>query len=134
MHTTFCRRYEAFSRLCSFCGFYLKMLPRRLRARHAIPCSDGIKTHFHFFLTDSSQTSVINMTHLRRRNVYGDTWKEADWLNGEAFIGVLILCSVDRSESDSASSYRLQSLIVQHFLFLASDVSAYNGSCDVDGH
>ncbi|XP_070773707.1 piggyBac transposable element-derived protein 4-like [Enoplosus armatus] len=72
--------------------------------RYVISRVDDIKSCFQLFLTDSMVTIVMNMTNLEGRRVYGDTWKEVDPVNIEAYVGVLILCGVYRSRNESASS------------------------------
>ncbi|KAM3595866.1 uncharacterized protein V6R79_004187 [Siganus canaliculatus] len=72
--------------------------------KYATSRIDDITSCFELFLTDSIATSVVNMTNLEGKRIYGDNWKEVTQTDIRAYVGLLILTGVYRSRNESTSS------------------------------
>lgn len=72
--------------------------------RYAISRVDDIKSSFQLFLPESIERIVLDMTNLEGRRVFGDTWKELDQADLHAYMGLLILAGVYRSNHEATMS------------------------------
>ncbi|XP_056102977.1 piggyBac transposable element-derived protein 4-like [Rhinichthys klamathensis goyatoka] len=72
--------------------------------RYAISRAEDIKSTFELYFPRSIQTILVTMTNMEGRRVYGDQWKEIDWTEMEAFMGLLILAGVLKSNGESTRS------------------------------
>lgn len=70
----------------------------------AVTHTQGIKSSFEFFISDSIQEIILDCTNLEGRRVFGERWKEMDQTQIHAYFGVLILARVFRSKGESAES------------------------------
>ncbi|XDV25949.1 hypothetical protein PO909_029773 [Leuciscus waleckii] len=72
--------------------------------RYAIARSEDVKSTFELYFPHSIQTILVTMTNMEGNRVYGDQWKKIDWTELEAFMGLLILAGVLKSNGESARS------------------------------
>ncbi len=66
--------------------------------------ADDIRSTFELFFPDDIKQILIEMTNLEGKHVFGDTWKDLDWTDFQAFIGLLILAGVYRSQHEAMDS------------------------------
>ncbi|XP_047460931.1 piggyBac transposable element-derived protein 4-like [Mugil cephalus] len=72
--------------------------------RYATSRVNDIKSSFQLFLPVSIEGIILQMTNLKGKRVFGDTWKEIDLVDLQAYIGLLILAGVYRSNSEATKS------------------------------
>lgn len=65
---------------------------------------DDIKSSFQLFLPKSIEGIILEMTNLEGKRVFGDTWREIDLVDLQAYIGLLILAGVYRSNNEATKS------------------------------
>ncbi|XP_071315182.1 piggyBac transposable element-derived protein 4-like [Trachinotus anak] len=65
---------------------------------------DDIKSSFHLFLPESIEGIILEMTNLEGKRVFGDTWREIDLVDLQAYIGLLIFAGVYRSNNEATKS------------------------------
>ncbi|XP_038128076.1 piggyBac transposable element-derived protein 4-like [Cyprinodon tularosa] len=80
----------------------IKMVPGP--TRYAVSHVDDIKSSFKLFITPSIKNIVLGMTNLEGKRVYGDSWKDLDVVDLEAYIGLLILAGVYKSKGEATAS------------------------------
>ena len=61
---------------------------------------------FHLFITPTVENIILKMTNWEGRRKYGDEWRGMDETDLRAYIGLLILAGVYRSQGGAASSLR----------------------------
>ncbi|XP_016092566.1 piggyBac transposable element-derived protein 4-like [Sinocyclocheilus grahami] len=71
--------------------------PTRLACANA----KDIRSTFELFFPDDIRQILIEMTNLEGKCVFGDTWKNLDWTDLQAFLGLLILAGVYRSHHEA---------------------------------
>ncbi|XP_016384135.1 uncharacterized protein LOC107720816 [Sinocyclocheilus rhinocerous] len=74
--------------------------PTRLACANA----EDIRSTFELFFPDNIKQILIEMTNLEGKCVFGDTWKNLDWTELQAFLGLLILAGVYRSHHEAMCS------------------------------
>ncbi|KAG1971378.1 hypothetical protein F2P79_002510 [Pimephales promelas] len=74
--------------------------PTRLACSYA---KDIIST-FELFFPDDIKKILIGMSNLEGKRVYGKAWKNLDWTDIQAYLGLLILAGVYRSHHEALSS------------------------------
>ncbi len=74
--------------------------PTRLACANA----DDIRSTFELFFPNDIRRILITTTNLEGKRVFGDTWKDLDWTDLQAFIGLLILAGVYRSQHEAMNS------------------------------
>nr|XP_005172805.1 dual specificity protein phosphatase 26 isoform X1 [Danio rerio]XP_005172806.1 dual specificity protein phosphatase 26 isoform X1 [Danio rerio] len=69
-------------------------------------CSNAqdIKSTFELFFPDEIKEMLMQISNLEGKRVYGAAWKDLDWTDLQAFIGILILIGVYRSKHESVDS------------------------------
>ncbi|XP_038576656.1 piggyBac transposable element-derived protein 4-like [Micropterus salmoides] len=72
--------------------------------RYAVARVDSITSAFQLFLPDQVEKIVLNMTNKEGRRVYGNKWREMDGIALQAYLGLLILAGVYRSNKESTAS------------------------------
>ncbi|XP_042609958.1 piggyBac transposable element-derived protein 4-like, partial [Cyprinus carpio] len=72
--------------------------------RYACSRVEDIKSSFLLFFPPSIQSILVEMTNLEGKRVYDADWRDVDWTDIEAFIGLLILAGVYRSNNEALSS------------------------------
>ncbi|CAM4569943.1 unnamed protein product [Leuciscus chuanchicus] len=72
--------------------------------RFAISRVDDIKSAFLLFFPSTIQNILVEMTNLEGKRVFGDDWRDVDWTDMEAYIGLLLLAGVYRSNNEALSS------------------------------
>lgn len=72
--------------------------------RYAYSRVDDMKSAFLLFFPTSIQNILIEMTNLEGKRVYGDSWKDVDWTELEAFFGLILLAGVYRSHNEALTS------------------------------
>uniref|UniRef100_A0A8C6M6Z2 PiggyBac transposable element-derived protein domain-containing protein n=1 Tax=Nothobranchius furzeri TaxID=105023 RepID=A0A8C6M6Z2_NOTFU len=80
----------------------IKMVP--VPTRYAISHTEDIKSSFGLFITPSIENIVVGTTNLEGKRVYGDSWKDLDVVDLEAYIGLLILAGVSESKGEATAS------------------------------
>ena len=65
--------------------------------RYATSRVDDIKSSFQLFLPESIVEILLAMTNLEGGRVFADTWKALDQVDLQAYMGLLILAGVHRS-------------------------------------
>ena len=65
----------------------IKMTPGP--TRYATSRVDDIKSSFQLFLPESIEGIILEMTNLEGKRVFGDTWREIDLVDLQAYIGLL---------------------------------------------
>ncbi|XP_024151020.1 piggyBac transposable element-derived protein 4-like [Oryzias melastigma] len=80
----------------------IKMTPGP--TRYAASRVDDIKSSFQLFLPESIEGIILEMTNLEGKRVFGDTWREIDLVDLQAYIGLLILAGVYRSNDEATKS------------------------------
>ena len=71
--------------------------------RYATSCVDDIKSSFQLFLPESIVRIILEMTILEGRRVYVDTWKVLNQEDLQAYMGLLILAGVYRSNNEATN-------------------------------
>ncbi|KAJ8384204.1 hypothetical protein AAFF_G00207520 [Aldrovandia affinis] len=95
--------------------WYSTSLDRRARAnkivsmtpgptRYAVSRVDDIKSSFQLFLTESIEKTILAVTNLEGERVFGDKWRELDRADLQAYMGLLILAGVYRSNHEAVPS------------------------------
>ncbi|KAL4008155.1 hypothetical protein ACER0C_002007 [Sarotherodon galilaeus] len=69
--------------------------------QYAISHVDDIKSSFQLFLPESIEGIILEMTNLEGKRVFGDTCREIDLVDLQAYIGLLILAGVYRSNDEA---------------------------------
>uniref|UniRef100_A0A3Q3L0N4 Nucleolin n=1 Tax=Mastacembelus armatus TaxID=205130 RepID=A0A3Q3L0N4_9TELE len=72
--------------------------------RYATSRVDDIKSSFQLFLPESIEGIIVEMTNLEGKRVFGDTWRKIDLVDLQAYIGLLILAGVYRSNNEATKS------------------------------
>ncbi|KAL3983487.1 M-phase phosphoprotein 8 [Sarotherodon galilaeus] len=72
--------------------------------RYATSRVDDIKSSFQLFLPESIEGIILEMTNLEGKRVFGETWREIDLVDLQAYIGLLILAGVYRSNNEALKS------------------------------
>ncbi|KAM4613310.1 piggyBac transposable element-derived protein 4-like [Polymixia lowei] len=72
--------------------------------RYAVSHVDDIKSSFLLFLPKSIEKIILDMTNLKGRCVFGERWKELDQAALQAYMGLLILAGVYRSNHEATMS------------------------------
>ena len=72
--------------------------------RYAVSHVEDIKSSFELFITPSIENIVLGMTNLEGKRVYGDSRKDLDVADLEAYIGLLILAGVYKSKGEATAS------------------------------
>ncbi|CAM4571666.1 unnamed protein product [Leuciscus chuanchicus] len=80
----------------------MKMTPGP--TRYACSRVDNIRSAFELFFPEETQKTLIDMTNLEGKRVYGESWKEVDWVDLQAYIGLLLLAGVYRSHNEATRS------------------------------
>uniref|UniRef100_A0A671XA56 PiggyBac transposable element-derived protein domain-containing protein n=1 Tax=Sparus aurata TaxID=8175 RepID=A0A671XA56_SPAAU len=80
----------------------IKMTPGP--TRYAISRVDEIKSSFQLFLPASIEEIILEMTNLEGKRVFGDTWRALDQVDLQAYMGLLILAGVYRSNNEATYS------------------------------
>ncbi|XP_068164525.1 piggyBac transposable element-derived protein 4-like isoform X2 [Antennarius striatus] len=80
----------------------IKMTPGP--THYAISRVDDIKSSFLLFLPDTIEGIILEMTNLEGKRVFGDTWKEIDQVELQAYVGLLILAGVYCAKNESPNS------------------------------
>ena len=62
--------------------------------RYAISRVDDIKSSFQLFLLESMEEITLDMTNLKGRHVFGDTWRPLDQVDLQAYMGLSILAGI----------------------------------------
>ncbi|XP_035768532.1 piggyBac transposable element-derived protein 4-like [Neolamprologus brichardi] len=71
---------------------------------YAISRIDDIKSTFALFLPKSIEEVILNMTNKEGRRVYGNKWRKMDPIDLQAYVGMLILAGVYRSNKEATAS------------------------------
>uniref|UniRef100_A0A9J8C7C7 PiggyBac transposable element-derived protein domain-containing protein n=1 Tax=Cyprinus carpio carpio TaxID=630221 RepID=A0A9J8C7C7_CYPCA len=74
--------------------------PTRLACAYA----EDIRSTFELFFPDDIKQILIKMTNLEGKRVFGAAWKNLDWTDLQAFLGLLILAGVYRSHHEAMCS------------------------------
>ncbi|KAK7121548.1 hypothetical protein R3I93_022589 [Phoxinus phoxinus] len=74
--------------------------PTRFACSHV----DNIRSAFELFFSLETQETLIDMTNLEGKRVYGVSWKEVDWVDFQAYFGLLLLAGVYRSHNEATMS------------------------------
>ncbi|KAK0154776.1 hypothetical protein N1851_002909 [Merluccius polli] len=69
--------------------------------RYATSHVDDIKSSFQLFLPESIMEIILPMTNLEGGRVFADTWKALDQVDLQAYMGLLILSGVHRSNNEA---------------------------------
>ncbi len=80
----------------------IKMMPGP--TRYATSRVDDIKSSFQLFLPESIEGIILEMTNLEGKRVFEDTWREIDLVDLQAYMGLLILAGVYRSNNEATKS------------------------------
>ena len=72
--------------------------------RYATSRVDDIKSSFQLFLPESIVEIILAMTNLEGGRVFADTWKALDRVDLKAYMGLLILAGVHRSNNETTKS------------------------------
>ena len=72
--------------------------------RYATSRVDDIKSSFQLFLPESIVEIILAMTNLEGGRVFADTWKALDQVDLQAYMGLLILAGVHRSNNEATKS------------------------------
>ena len=80
----------------------IKMVPGP--TRYAVSYVQDIQSAFELFMTPSIEKTILQMTNLEGRRVYGDEWKDYDVTHLQAYIGLLILAGVYKSKGEATAS------------------------------
>ncbi|KAJ8409884.1 hypothetical protein AAFF_G00209250 [Aldrovandia affinis] len=72
--------------------------------RFAISCVQDIKSAFELFIPESIQKILIDMTNMEGRRVFKDNWKMIDKTDLDAYLGLLLLAGVYRSNNEATAS------------------------------
>ncbi|CAK6968790.1 piggyBac transposable element-derived protein 4-like%2C partial [Scomber scombrus] len=72
--------------------------------RYATSRVDDIKSSFQLFLLESIVEIILAMTNLEGGRVFADTWKALDQVDLQAYMGLLILAGVHRSNNEATKS------------------------------
>ncbi|XP_035772477.1 uncharacterized protein LOC102793740, partial [Neolamprologus brichardi] len=72
--------------------------------QYAISRVDDLKSSFQLFLPESIEGIILEMTNLEGKRVFGDTWREIDLVDLQAYKGLLILAGVYRSNNEATKS------------------------------
>ena len=72
--------------------------------RYAVSYVQDIQSAFELFMTPSIEKTILQMTNLEGRRVYGDEWKDYDVTHLQAYIGLLILAGVYKSKGEATAS------------------------------
>ncbi len=72
--------------------------------RYACSRVEDIKSSFLLFFPSRIQNILVEMTNLEGKRVYGADWRDVDWTDMEAFIGLLILAGVYHSNNEALPS------------------------------
>ncbi|XP_056092518.1 piggyBac transposable element-derived protein 4-like [Rhinichthys klamathensis goyatoka] len=72
--------------------------------RYACSHAEDIKSTFELFLTEEIQSIVLRMTNVEGRRVYANEWTDLDLADIQAYIGVVILAGVYRSNNENMES------------------------------
>ncbi|CAJ1086606.1 piggyBac transposable element-derived protein 4-like [Xyrichtys novacula] len=80
----------------------IKMTPGP--TQYATSRVDDIKSSFQLFLPESIEGIILDMTNLEGKRVFGDAWRELDLVDLQAYIGLLILAGVYRSNNEATKS------------------------------
>lgn len=70
----------------------IKMTPGP--TRYATSHGDDIKSSYQLFLPESIKGIILEMTNLQGKRVFGDTWREIDLVDLQAYVSLLILAEV----------------------------------------
>ncbi|KAL3967747.1 aryl hydrocarbon receptor [Sarotherodon galilaeus] len=92
----------------------IKMTPGP--TQYAISRVDDIKSSFQLFLPESIEEIILEMTNLEGKHVFGDTWREIDLVDLQAYIGLLILAELWDAESGTPIFRATMSLEQFHVL------------------
>ncbi|KAG7470514.1 hypothetical protein MATL_G00114660 [Megalops atlanticus] len=68
--------------------------------RYATSRVDDIKSSFQLFLPESIEGIILDMTNLEGRRVFGDTWSALDQVDLQAYVGLLLLPGLYRSNNE----------------------------------
>lgn len=71
--------------------------------RFACPHAEDILSAFALFMHDEIRKIITEMTNAEGRRVYGDSWKETDWVELQGYIGLLILSGVYWSHTEATT-------------------------------
>ncbi|XP_067253162.1 piggyBac transposable element-derived protein 4-like [Chanodichthys erythropterus] len=80
----------------------IKMTPGP--TRFACSNAEDIKSTFELFFTDEIKEILIEMTNLEGKRVFNKSWKNLDWIDLQAYFGLLILAGVYRSHHEALGS------------------------------
>ncbi|XP_051765771.1 piggyBac transposable element-derived protein 4 isoform X2 [Ctenopharyngodon idella] len=80
----------------------IKMTPGP--TRFACSNAEDIKSTFELFFPDEIKKILIEMTNLEGKHVFRKAWKNLDWIDLQAYFGLLILAGVYRSHHEALSS------------------------------
>ncbi len=72
--------------------------------RYACTRVEGIRSAFELFFTKSIQNILLEMTNLEGRRVYGNEWNDIVLEEMQAFVGLLILAGVCKSNNEATRS------------------------------
>ncbi|KAJ8403326.1 hypothetical protein AAFF_G00350980 [Aldrovandia affinis] len=72
--------------------------------RFAISRVQDIKSAFELFIPESIQKILIDMTNMEGRRVFKDNWKMIDKTDLDAYLGLLLLAGVYRSNNEATAS------------------------------
>jgi len=72
--------------------------------RYAISHVNDIKSSFLLFLPETIEKIITDMSNLEGRRVFGDKWEELDQADLHAYMGLLILAGVYRSNHEATMS------------------------------
>ncbi|XP_048037142.1 piggyBac transposable element-derived protein 4 isoform X1 [Megalobrama amblycephala] len=82
--------------------FIIKMTPGP--TRFACSNAEDIKSTFELFFPDKIKKNLIEMTNLEGKRVFHKAWKNLDWIDLQAYFGLLILAGVYRSHHEALGS------------------------------
>lgn len=77
----------------------MKMTPGP--TRYAPSHVDDIKSSSQLFLPEFIEGIILEMTNLKGKRVFGDTWREMDLVDLQAYRGLLILAGVYLSNNEA---------------------------------
>ncbi|XP_067253523.1 piggyBac transposable element-derived protein 4-like [Chanodichthys erythropterus] len=80
----------------------IKMTPGP--TRFACSNAEDIKSTFELFFPDDIKKNLIEMTNLEGKRVFNEAWKNLDWIDLQAYFGLLILAGVYRSHHEALGS------------------------------
>ncbi|KAG1968704.1 hypothetical protein F2P79_003453 [Pimephales promelas] len=80
----------------------MKMTPGP--TRYACSRVQDARSAFELFLPEKIQKKLIDMTNLEGKRVFEESWNEVDWVDLQAYIGLLLLAGVYRSHNEATMS------------------------------